>query len=62
MNVDVLSRMTMGSLFHVKEEKKELAKHVHMLSSLGVRLEVSPSGGFMVHHNSDSSSVVEVKS
>ena len=37
-------------------------KDVHRLVLLGVRLEDSPNGGFMVHHNSDSSLVVEVKS
>ena len=33
-----------------------------MLSRLGVRLEYSPKGGFMVCHNSESSLVVVVKS
>ena len=37
-------------------------KDVHRLARLVVRLEGSPSGGFMVHHNSESSLVVEVKS
>ena len=37
-------------------------KDVHRLARLGVRLEDSPNGGFMVHHNSNSSLVVEVKS
>ena len=58
---DALSHMTMGSVSHVEEEKKELVKDVHRLDRLGVRLEDSPIGGFMVHHNSDSSLVVEVK-
>ena len=40
-----------GSVSHVEEEKKELVKYVHRLSRLGVRLEYSLSGGFMVHHN-----------
>ena len=31
-------------------------------SRLGVRLHDSTKGGFMVHHNSESSLVVEVKS
>ena len=59
---DALSHMTMGSVSHVEEEKKELVKDVHRLDRLGVRLEDSPIGGFMVHHNSDSSLVVEVRS
>ena len=37
-------------------------KDVHRLSSLGVRLEDSSNGGFLVHNNSVSSLVVEVKS
>ena len=37
-------------------------KDVHRLARLGVRIEDSPNGCFMVHHNSDSSLVVEVKS
>ena len=57
-----LSRMTMGSVFHVKESKKDLVKDVHMLARLGVRLEDAPNGCFMVHHNSKSSSMVEMKS
>ena len=55
--VDALSRMIMGS-----EAKKDLVKDVHRLATLGVRLEDSPHGGFMVHHNSESSLVVELKS
>ena len=47
---------------YVEEENKELVKDVHRFARLGVRLEDSPNGGFMVHHNSDSSLVVEVKS
>ena len=43
----------MGSVSHVEEEKKELVKDVHVLDLLGVRLEDSPNGGFMVHHKSD---------
>ena len=49
-------------MYHVEKEKKELVKNVHRLARLGVRLKDSPNGGFMVHHNSDSSLVVEVKS
>ena len=35
---------------------------IHRLYFLGVRLEYSPNVGFIVHHNSESSLVVEVKS
>ena len=59
---DALSRMTMGSVSHIDEAKKDLAREVHRLSRLGVRFECSPDGGAKVHHNSGSSLVVEVKS
>ena len=62
MVVDDLSRMTMGSVSHVEEAKKEIVKDVHRLDKLGVRLEDFPKGGFMVHHNSERSLAVEVKS
>ena len=61
MVADSLSRMTMGSLSHVEEAKKDLVKYVHRLARLGVRLEDSPNSVFMVHCNSESSLVVEVK-
>ena len=59
---DALSRMTMGSVSLIDEAKKDLVKEVHRLARLGVRLEGSPNGGVIVHHNSKSSLVVEVKS
>ena len=58
---DALSRMNMGSVSHVEDGKKYLVKYVHRLAQLGVRLKDSPNGGFMVHSNSESSLVVEVK-
>ena len=61
MVTDALSRMNMGSVYHVEEGKKYLVKYVNRYASLGVRLEDSPNGSFMVHHNSKSSLVVEVK-
>ena len=62
MVVDSLSRMTMGSVAHVDEAKKYLEKEVHTLARLGVRLEGSPDGGAILHHNYESSLVIEVKS
>ena len=59
--VHALSHMTMGSVSHLDEAKKDLEREVHRLSMLGVRLESSPDGGAIVHHNSVSSLVVEVK-
>ena len=51
--VDALSRMTMGNVSHMEEYKKYLVKDVHRLPRLGVQLEDSPNGSFMVHHNSE---------
>ena len=54
--------MTMGSVSHNDEAKKDLVKDVHRLARLGVRLENSPNGCFMVHNNSESLLIFEVKS
>ena len=35
---DALSRLSMGSVSHFKEERKEIVKDVHRLAPLGVRL------------------------
>ena len=59
---NALSRMTIGSVSHIDESKKDTVKDVHRLAILGVRLEDSPNGGFMVHNSSESSLEVEVKS
>ena len=45
--VDALCRMTMGSVSHLDEAKKDLAREVHRLARLGVRLESSLDGGAM---------------
>ena len=60
--VDALSCMTMGSLIHLDKAKKDLAREVHRLARLGVRLESSLNWGAIFHHNSKSSLVVELKS
>ncbi|XP_015161952.1 uncharacterized protein, partial [Solanum tuberosum] len=52
----------MGSVAHIEDEKKELVCDVHRLARLGVQLVDSTKGGFMVHHISESSFVVDVKS
>ena len=57
---DALCHMTMGSVSHIDESKKDLVKDVHRLDGLGVRFEDSSDGGVMVHNNSKSSLVVEV--
>ena len=39
------SRLSMGSVAHVEEKRKELVKNVHRLSRLGVRpMSISDSG------------------
>ena len=48
-----LSHMTMASVSHVEETKKDLVKDVHRLAQLCDRLEDSPNGDFMAHHNSN---------
>ena len=61
-SMHALNHMTMGSVSHLDEAKKDLAREVHRLTRSGVRLESSPDWGAIVHHNSESSLVVEVKS
>ena len=40
-----LSRLSMGSVAHVEEERKELVKDIHRLPRLGVRLmSISDNG------------------
>ncbi|TMW90959.1 hypothetical protein EJD97_014998 [Solanum chilense] len=60
--VDALSRLSISSVSHINEAKKYQVKDVHRFLRLGVRLEHSPNGGFMVHHNFKTSLEVEVKS
>ena len=60
--VGALIRMTIGSVSHIDEAKKYLVRDVQRFSRLGERLDDSPNGVFVVHHNSESSLVVEVKS
>ena len=59
---DSVIRLSMGSVSHVEEAKRNLVKDVHRLACLSVRFEGSPNGDVAVHHNSESSLVVEVKS
>ena len=59
---DALSRMTIGSVSHLDEAKKDVVREVHRLARLGVRYESSPDRCVIVHHNSESSLAVKVKS
>ena len=52
---DALRHMTIGSVCHEEEAKKDLVKDVHRLARFGLRFEYSPNGGFMVYHNFESS-------
>ena len=61
MVADALNRMTIGTVSHVEESNKDLVKDIHRFDSLGVLLEDSLDGGFIVHRNSKSYLVVEVK-
>ena len=51
--VDALRKMSMESTVHIEDEKKELAKDVHRLARLGVRLNDCTSGGVSVHPSSE---------
>ena len=59
---DALSRLTMRSVTHNDESKKDLAKIVYRCARLRVRFNNSPNGSAIVYHNSKSSLVVDVKS
>ncbi|XP_070040945.1 uncharacterized protein [Nicotiana tomentosiformis] len=48
-------------LSHLGEYQRSLAKEVHWLSGLGVRLADSSEGGVIVQNRAESSLVVEVK-
>ena len=50
---DALIQNSIGSVAHGKDGKNDLVKDFHKLSLLGVRIEDSPRGDFMVHHNSE---------
>nr|AAV31171.1 Putative polyprotein, identical [Solanum tuberosum] len=56
---DSLSRLSMGNTTHIEEEKRELAKDVHRLACLGVRLIDSAKGGISVTNEAESSLVSE---
>ena len=61
MVADALSKLFMGSTPHVEEEKRELAKEMHILTHLGVRLMDSTKEGIVVTNGDESSLVSKVK-
>ena len=58
---DTLTRLSMGNLAHVEEERKDLAKDVHRLDGFGVCLMSILDNGVKVQNREDSSLVLEVK-
>ncbi|WMV58683.1 hypothetical protein MTR67_052068 [Solanum verrucosum] len=48
--VDALSRLSMGSVAHVEDERKELPRDVHRLARLGVCLMSISDGSVTVHN------------
>ena len=58
---DALSRLSMGSVTHVEEERKEIVKDVHRLARLGVRLMSISNNGVTVQNGAESSLIVEFK-
>ena len=58
---DALSRLFMGSVAHVEEERNELVKDVHRFARLGVCLISISNCGVIVYNGEESSLVVEVK-
>ncbi|WMV33762.1 hypothetical protein MTR67_027147 [Solanum verrucosum] len=59
---DALSQRSMGSLSHLGVEKRELARELHQLASLGVRLLEADDSGVIIQDTAVSSLAVEVKS
>ena len=57
---DALSRLSKGSVAHVEEKRKKLAKDVHKLAHLGVCLMSISDSGVTVQNEAESSFVVEV--
>ena len=58
---DALSRLSMGSVAHVEEMRKELVKDVHRLARLGVHLMIISESGVKLQNGKESSLVMEVK-
>ena len=46
--------MTMGSVSHLDKAKKDLAREVHRLARMGMRLDSAPDAGALLHHISKS--------
>ncbi|WMV38031.1 hypothetical protein MTR67_031416 [Solanum verrucosum] len=57
----IIKQLSMGSVAHVKDNKKEFARDIHILARLGVRLVDFNEGGMIVHISSESSLVSNMK-
>ena len=55
------SRLSIGSVAHVENDKKEFTRDVYHLARLGVRLLDSSEGSMLVQSSFESSLVSEVK-
>ena len=58
---DALSRLSIGSVAHVEEERKELVKDAHRISRLGIHLMSISDSAITVHNGEEYSLAVEVK-
>ncbi|XP_070039522.1 uncharacterized protein [Nicotiana tomentosiformis] len=58
---DALNRKSMGSLAHLEACQRPLAREVHHLASLGIRLADTSEGGVVVQNRAESLLVVEDK-
>ena len=61
VDADDLSRLSMGSVAHVEEERKELRKDVHNLARFGVLFMSISDSAVIVQYGAESSLVVQVK-
>ena len=58
---DALCRLSMGSVVHVEEERKEIVEDVHCLARLGVCRLIISDNSVTVQNGAEYSLVVEVK-
>ncbi|WMV46713.1 hypothetical protein MTR67_040098 [Solanum verrucosum] len=61
MVADAFSRLSMASVVHVEDGKKDLVCDAHRLAWLGVHLDECNEGGMIVQNGSKSSLVSNVK-
>lgn len=59
--LNVLSRVSMGSMAQVESGNKKLVKELHYLACLGIRLNSLSNGGVLVPNGVESSLREEVK-